>query len=348
MCNENIYTYVYPDGHKFEQVKKELCYLSRHGQPCKLAKTFEYPAEYVRPGQLSPHAYNLDQFPPTPPLSTHSASASDSDHSSKERRGSYINGETVLDLNKRPSRRDRSDKGTVYVEGRSSSRTPPRRYSVSRSSPSSPHDDAVRVREPRRREKSPGDRERRHSSHSRPRSIEAKVLDEPRSGNHRRHGSNKSSSQSGDDEERRRCRRNSHVRFEDDEKQKKEEKQKKIDRANEDIANRPAVPSSQASSKGSSKASSKASSSARYRRGSVVVDRVDRPSTSLITAMDQLNLEREKRRQEKQAAEERQREEEEAQKQRLRERMTPGRRPTVTSGSLVRSQHRPRDDGHYY
>lgn len=337
MCNENIFTYVYPDGQKVEQVKNDLCSSSRHGQPCKFTKTFEHPIEYVRPGQPSQPAYSFGQFPPTPPLSSHSASASDSEHSSKERRGRYVNGETVIDLNKRPSRRDKADRDrTVYVEGRSLSRTPSRRYSISRSSPSSPHDDAIQVREPRRREKSPTKRERRHSSHSRPRSIEVKVVNEKPSSSHRRHGSNKSSSQSGDDEERRRRRRNSHVRFEDDERQKKEEKQKKIDRANEDIANRPAVPSSQTSS------------SSRYRRGSVVVDRVDRPGTTLITAMDQLHIEREKRRLEKQAAEQRLREEEEAQKQRLIERMNPGRRPTISNSGLTRSQHKVRDDGIYY
>ena len=170
----------------------------------------------------------------------------------------------------------------------------------------------LKSRESRRRD-SPEERER-SSSRRRP-SIEVKIVN-----GHRRHGSNKSSSQDGEDEEqRRRRRRNSHVRFEDDEKQKK--LQSAIDRANEDIANRPAVPPSPNTSR----------APARYRRGSVVVD----PSeTSLITAMDQLKLERkqqerEQRRREKLAAAQREREleEEEAQRQRLKERMAP-RRPT--------------------
>ncbi|KAI1781322.1 hypothetical protein F4818DRAFT_34875 [Hypoxylon cercidicola] len=329
MCNENIFTYVYPDGQRVEQIKHDLCDLSRHGKPCKLTKTFEYPAEYVRPGQLSPPAYSFGQFPPTPPLSSHSASASDSEHSSKDRREVYINGEKVIDLNKRSSRRDRGDRA-VYIEGSSLSRTPPRKYNIPRSSPSSPHDDAIPIYEPRHRERSPTKRERRTSSHSRPRSIEVKVVNDQRS-NHRRHGSSKSSKSSkssshdGDDEERHRRRRNSHVRFEDD------EKQKMIDRANEAIANRPPVPASQAPL------------SPRYRRGSVVVDRMDRPNTSLITAMDQLSIERGKLRRERQAAEQREREEEEAQKRRLRERMAPKRRATVSNG-----HGRARDDERIY
>ncbi|KAI1213561.1 uncharacterized protein F4807DRAFT_270565 [Annulohypoxylon truncatum] len=329
MCNKNIFTYVYPDGHKGEHIKHELCDHSRQGMPCKLTKTFQHPTEYVRPGQLSPPASTYNQFPPTPPLSSHSASASDSEHSSKERSGVYINGEKVIDLNRRQSRRDKGDR-TVYVEGSSHSRTPPRRYSVSRSSPSSsPREEATYLRESRRRERSPESRDRSTSSHYRGPIIEVKVVNEKQRerdhSTHRRHGSStKSSSQSGDDEERRRRRRDSHVRFEDD--QKGEEKKKKIqsaiERQNADIANRPAVPASQAPS------------NARYRRGSVAIDRNE---TSLITAMDQLNLEREKRRREKREAELRAREEEEAQKQRLKNRLAPTRPTTIPQ-----SQTRPR------
>ncbi|XXG96867.1 hypothetical protein Hte_003158 [Hypoxylon texense] len=330
MCNENVFTYVYPDGQRVEQVKHDLCESSRHGQPCKFTKTFEHPLEFVRPGQLSPPAFAFGQFPPTPPLSSHSASASDSEHSSKERKEVYINGSKVIDTNKRSSRRDKGDR-TVYVEGRSLSRTPPRRYSISRGSPTSPRDDAVYVREPRRREKSPTKRERRASSHSRPRITEVTIVNDHRGSNHRRHGSSKSSSQDGDEEDRRRRRRNSHVRFEDD------EKQKKIDRANEAIANRPPVPASPVKP------------SARYRRGSVVVDRIDRPNTSLVTAMDQLSIERSKLRREKQAAEQREREEEEAQKRRLMERMQPKQRRATVGDGHGRGRHKVIcEDGRYY
>ncbi|KAI0181191.1 hypothetical protein GGR52DRAFT_22485 [Hypoxylon sp. FL1284] len=342
MCNEDIFTYVYPDRQRVEQVKYELCERSRHGQPCKLTRTFQHPDQYVQPGQLSPPAHAMGQFPPTPPLSSHSASASDSEHSSKGRRGRYIEGEKVIDLNRRSSRRDKGDR-TVYVEGSSLSRTPPRKYSIPRSSPSSPRDEVIQTNESRRREKSPVERKRHSSSHSRsqsrsqsrsrsrPRSIEVKVVNEPRSSNHRRHGSSKSSSQSGDDEERRRRRRGSHVRFEEDEKTKKIQSQ--IERDNEAIANRPPVPVSQPSS------------SARYRRGSVVVDR---GSKSLITAMDKLNIERENWLYEQQAKEQRQREEQEAQKQRLMERMAPKRPAAVTNGSARGQQKLLRDDGFHY
>ncbi|KAI2465554.1 hypothetical protein F4781DRAFT_408965 [Annulohypoxylon bovei var. microspora] len=336
MCHKNIFTYVYPDGHKGEHIKHDLCDNSRQGLPCKLTKTFQHPTEYVRNGQLTPPGLSYSQFPPTPPLSSHSASASDSEHSSKERSGVYINGEKVIDLNKRPSRREKGDR--VYIEGSSLSRTPPRRYSVSRSNPPSPREETIQVREPRRRDRSSESRDRSTSSHYRP-IIEVKVVNEkPRDhSTHRRHGSSKSSSQGDDDEERRRRRRDSHVRFEDEPKND-EKKKKMIDRQNADIANRPAVPSSSAPTKD------------RYRRGSVVVDRAE---TSLVTAMDQLNLEREKRRREKRAAELRARDEEEAQRQRLRERLAPKQRQATSTTSVTHSQGRPRqkvlyDEGGYY
>ncbi|KAI0882062.1 uncharacterized protein GGS22DRAFT_171440 [Annulohypoxylon maeteangense] len=328
MCHKNIFTYVYPDGHKGKHIKHDLCDNSRSGQPCKHTKTFEHPIEYVRPAQLSPQALTHGQFPPTPPLSSHSASASDSEHSSKERSGVYINGEKVIDLNRRQSRRDKGDR-TVYVDGSSLSRTPPRRYSVSRSSPSSsPREEATYLRESRRRERTPESRERSTSSHYRGPIIEVKVVNEKQRdrdhSTHRRHGSStKSSSQSGDDEERRRRRRDSHVRFEDDHKgeDKKKKIQSAIERQNADIANRPAVPSQSASN-------------GRYRRGSVVVDRAN---TELVTAMEQLELEREKSRREKRTAELLARDAEEAQKQRLKNRLAPTRQTPV-----VQSQTRPR------
>ncbi|KAI0122347.1 hypothetical protein F4814DRAFT_207035 [Daldinia grandis] len=350
MCHKNIFTYAYPDGHSAEQIKHDLCDNSRHGLPCKLTKTFQHPTEYVRSGQLSPPGYSFGQFPPTPPLSSHSAS--DSEHSSKGRSGVYINGEKVIDLNRRPSRRDKGERAgdhTVYVESPPLSRTPPRKYNIPRSMPSSPNEETIRVREPRHRETSQDERDRSTSSHRRP-SIEVKIVNEPR---HRRQGSSKSSSQDGDEEERRRKRRNSHVRFEDEDEDKKDEKKKddkkkkvqsEIDRANEDIANRPSIPTTTVPA------------NTRYRRGSVAVDPKD---SALVVAMDQLslererqaNLDRERRRHEKRAAEqrEREREEEEAQRQRLRDRMAPSRRATVSDGrSLGRARQKiVYEDGRY-
>ncbi|KAI1479575.1 hypothetical protein F4774DRAFT_120315 [Daldinia eschscholtzii] len=353
MCNKNIFTYVYPDGNSAEQIKHELCDNSRHGIPCKLTKTFQHPAEYVRSGQLSPPGYGLGQFPPTPPLSSHSAS--DSEHSSSKGRSSiYINGEKVVDLNRRSSRRDKGERAgdrTAYVDTSPLSRTPPRKYSIPRSMPSSPHEETIRVKEPRHHETSPDERERSTSSRRR-QSIEVKIVNEPRHRRHESSKSSKSSSQDSDDEERRRKRRNSHVRFEDEEEQdekKKEERKKKIqseiERANEDIANRPAVPAVTVPA------------NTRYRRGSVAVDPKD---AALVLQMDQLtlererqaNLDREKRRREKRVAEQRkrEREEEEAQRQRLRDRMAPNRRATISdSRSLGRARQKiVYDDGRYY
>lgn len=341
MCHKNIFTYVYPDGHSAEQIKHDLCDNSRHSLPCKLTKTFQHPTEYVRSGQLSPPGYSFGQFPPTPPLSSHSAS--DSEHSSKGRSSVYINGEKVVDLNRRSSRRDKGERAgdhTVYVDSPPLSRTPPRKYDIPRSMPSSPHEETIRVRESRHRETSADERDRSTSSHSRP-SIEVKIINEPR---HRRHGSSKSSSQDGDEEERRRKRRNSHVRFEDEEKKdekKKDEKKKKvqseIERANEDIANRPPIPTTTVPA------------NTRYRRGSVAVDPND---AALVLAMDQISLERERKAnldRERRRREKRERDEEEAQRQRLRDRMAPSRRATVSdSRSLGRARQKiVYDDGRY-
>ncbi|KAI8966272.1 hypothetical protein F5Y11DRAFT_188623 [Daldinia sp. FL1419] len=329
MCHKNIFSYVYPDGQPAEQVKYDLCDNSRHGKPCKFTTTFQHPpVEYVRSGQLSPPGRSYTQFPPTPPLSSHSAS--DSEHSSSKGRSSvYINSEKVIDLNRRSSRRDQNERAsdrTAYVDGPPLSRTPPRKYDIPRSTPSSPREETIRVREPRRRETSPHERER--STSRRRQSIEVKIVNEPR---HRRNGSSKSSkssSQDSDNEERRRKRRNSHVRFEDEEKEdekKKEERKKKIqseiERANEDIANRPPIPTATVPT------------NTRYRRGSVAVDPNE---AALVLRMDKLSLERERKRREK-----REQEEEEAQRQRLKDRMALGRRATVSDArSLGRARQK--------
>ncbi|KAL7626468.1 hypothetical protein AAE478_003240 [Parahypoxylon ruwenzoriense] len=350
MCHKNIYTYVYSDGRRAERVNYDLCENSHHNQPCKLTKTFQHPVEYLRPGQLSPPPFAYGQFPPTPPLSSHSASASDSEHSSKER-SVYINGEKVVDPSRRPSRREKGDRTTIYIESpSSSSRGSGRRYSVSRSAPSSPRDGSLQsqTRETRRRETS-DERDRPASPRHRPTIV--KVVNEKRQDKHHGRGSSsgsasggsKSSSQGEDDEERKQRRQHSHVRFEDDEKQKNIKSE--IERANEAIANRPAVPTTTSSTT----TTTTALLPTRYRRGSVVVDRSE--NTSLVAAMDQLNLEREKlerekRRRERRAAEFRDREEE-AQKQRLMERMAPKRRATVSSHGRAR-QKVLYDDGMYY
>ncbi|KAI5853655.1 hypothetical protein GGS23DRAFT_503809 [Durotheca rogersii] len=320
MCNKAIFSYVYADGRRVDEVQQELCDESRHGQPCKLTKTYQHPTEYLRPGQLNPTpSYGFSQFPPTPPMSSHSGSTSDSERSSKSRRSVYVSGEKVVDLNRRPSRREKGER-TIYVESPSLSRAPARKYSVSHSPVSSVRDRDLGSPESRHRSTS-GERDRSSSTSSRHgRSIEVKVINEPRRDEHRRNGS-KTSSQGDhdDDDERKERRRSSHVRFEDDEKQR--QIQSKIEQANEAIANRPVIlPTTKA-----------LPAPSRYRRGSVVVER---SNTALVAAMDHLSLDRERRRNEKRAADIRQKEEE-AQRQRLRdrmapERMAPRRRATVS------------------
>ncbi|KAI2612193.1 uncharacterized protein GGS25DRAFT_474235 [Hypoxylon fragiforme] len=336
MCHKNVFACVYPDNKRVEQVKYDLCQDSRHGQPCMFTKTFQHPVEYKRAGQLNP-TLNLSQFPPTPPLSSHSASASDSEHSSKGR-SLYSNSDKSVTSNRRLSRADKSDR-TAYIEDPELSRSPPRRYSVSRNVPPSPKEEPAHIREVRQRDRTSEERERSSPSQYHPTTIEVKVFNEPRQNSHRRNGSSKSSTQSqdSDDTEGRRRRRESHVRFEDDEKKKKDILSE-ITRANEAIASRPAVPAAiTAPPPSNTKPVNPKPANTKYRRGSVVVDR---SQTALVPLMDQLSLDREKKRREKRAAQEkREREEEEAQKQRLLQRMAPTRR--VGQKTL-------QDDGAYY
>ncbi|OTB07284.1 hypothetical protein M426DRAFT_86490 [Hypoxylon sp. CI-4A] len=352
MCKTNVYKYIYPDGRKTQKVKHDLCGNSRNGEPCRLTTTLQHPVQYITPrGQLTPPAMNYSQFPPTPPLSSHSASASDSEHSATRERSAYVNGSKAIDINRRSSRRDKGER-TLYADNSPMSRTPPRSYDLPRNMPSSPREETHRVREPRRRDNSSEERDRPTSSHSRRSSLDVKIIKErsnsvnSSTSSHRRTGSSKSSSQGDDEEERRRRRRNSHVRFEDDEKEKEERQKKlqlKIERANEDIANRPSVPTALAAP---ATPASTGSSNSDYRRPSVVVDPTEK---ALVKAMDALKLEKERKRRERREAEKREREaekrerdEEEAQKQRLRDRLAPTRRPTVSHTGSYDLQVRPR------
>ncbi|KAI8626917.1 hypothetical protein F5Y19DRAFT_194679 [Xylariaceae sp. FL1651] len=310
MCEKEIYTETGPDGRvRTYSEPTYLCPNSRHGEYCDKTKEFRLPPGHRRSDPASPpHSYR--QFPPTPPMSSHSENTSDSERSSKRRSGVYINGQKILDISrKRSLRHERNGSGDrgVYVDNSSLSRTPPL---YQHSTPSSPITDVYDAYEPVYRETIVDERDRPTSSHIRP-AIKVKITNERSPKGHHRHGSSSKTSSSRDSSgDERRQRRASDLHYE--EKQRQQKLESEIHRQNEAIANRMPVPHAPASP--------------RYRRGSVVVD-------PLVSMTERLRLDEEKarRRREKKEAEAREREIE-AQKQRLKERMTPHRRNTLSQG----------------
>ncbi|KAI0480714.1 hypothetical protein GGR56DRAFT_287451 [Xylariaceae sp. FL0804] len=331
MCRVHVYTQIDSRGFPERRSSKELCDRARLGQSCDEQQFIHPSAE-----PMGPYAHNV--FPPTPPLSSHSASGSGSDHSSRRRSrsGVYIKGQKVLDINqKRSSRREKADR-VVYVESPPLSRTPPRQFTLPRSMPSSPTAESYEydTYEPRYRETVVDEREYLPRTSRKPPTVKVEVVNNSSSSNksHRRHGSKTSSSRdsgSSSDEERKRQRRASVAAAAALDDEAEFDRQLRINaeiaEQNKIIASRPPVVPMPPTT-----------STPRYRRGSVVVDRTE----PLAAAMGQLALDREQqakaqRRREKRAAEARelrQRDEEEMQRQRLMERLTPQRRATIGAG----------------
>ncbi|KAF7553820.1 hypothetical protein G7046_g6984 [Stylonectria norvegica] len=111
MCTTNVYTYVHADGHTEKSYQPTLCSSSRHGQPCASNVIFQHPSQLISYGQSS--SPYLSQLPPTPSYTPRSTtpiyrSGDESDRSfrsgssSKKREsGLYINGQKVVDVNRR-------------------------------------------------------------------------------------------------------------------------------------------------------------------------------------------------------------------------------------------------------
>jgi hypothetical protein len=322
MCKVDHYEDVRSDGRLEKYTNKEFCSKAMPPHTCAHVTDFWHPLE-VRPARLSPRMAH-DAFPPTPPRSSHSASGSE--RSSKRRSSVYIdvNGATVIDASPRrsPSRRDKHDHVTFLDSPPLSSRSP--RFS----SPASFGDDFVFDTEPRHYRT----HSRVHShddspSHLRP-SVKIEVANGRSRKTYRTHGSKGSRSRDSSEESLLRSRRLADMLSREQEMAQRRV-ESEIARANELIANRPAVPMAP---------STHVPAPPRYRRGSVKVDRPE----SLVSGLNALHIhdrevlqaEREHRRREKRAAEAkiaRKRDEEEAQRQRLKDRMTP-RRNTVGGG----------------
>ncbi|KAF6813801.1 hypothetical protein CPLU01_14562 [Colletotrichum plurivorum] len=356
MCTTDVYTDVYPDGRRSEYQSPTLCSSSRNGHLCSNPVVYNHPPRsvgyasatsgYPAGHSSSSYAY-AQQLPPSPPMSSPRGPSVESarprggsSSSDRNRRtsGVYVNGQKVLDLNRKT--RSRAER-IVIVDSPPTPRTPPRQFATPYTAPPSPNTN--------------GDAQQ-FGYHPVPRgSLRPVIVDErPRpkveievvDSGHRRHlssDSRYSHSSAEDDERRRRRRRQEKERKEREEREERERERERaedelrrqrqrerIDRQNERISRRPAVPVPPAPVRRSSTGYANVPLSA----DQDLVDAVRRMEIN-----DRLAAER-------RAREEREREEEEeAQRRRLMERMMPRRRATVGPGSR---RHRVLyDDGVY-
>ncbi|KAF5005978.1 hypothetical protein FDECE_7604 [Fusarium decemcellulare] len=339
MCTTNIYTYLYPDGRREQYSQPTLCAASRHGQVCANNVVFQHPSQLVSYSE-QPYPY-MAQLPPTPQYSpapstpsyrsgdesdlSYGSSSSKKQRSSEKRAsGVYINGQKVLDLNKRRERRPSSrHERVVVVDSPPTPRTPPQTWTAPHTAPASPNANTYIVdaapRDSTRRRPVIVDERTRSDRH-----VEIEVVDNHRS-KHSRHSSRDSHHS---DEDRRRRR---------EEKRREDQELRlrlRIAEANAEIAGRPAVPS----------APKPARRNSTYKRPSVEIP--DREA-ELVEAVRRLNFEEERREEKaRRLARKEEKKEEEAQRQRLRERMQPTRRASVGPGS--RRTRVLYDDGVYH
>ncbi|EFQ32898.1 hypothetical protein CGRA01v4_07842 [Colletotrichum graminicola] len=333
MCTTDVYTDVYPDGRRREYQEPSYCSTaSRSGRFCANPAVYNHPPRDVAYPPAGPSYSFPQQMPPTPPLGSPRGFSSGAngdrtrrESSSTDRKhrhsGIYVNGQKVLDLNRK--NRSRAER-IVIVDSPPTPRTPPKQYASPYTAPPSPN--------------AGGNSPNFHYSHVPRDSFRPVIVDErtPRSkveievvdNGHRRHNSSDSrhshshSNSGGDDEERRRRRC-------DRERQKEEERQERIRlqiaAQNAEIARR--------------------SATAFKRTPPSFVPTISDQERDLELANAVRRLEiADCRAREAREARERE-EEEEAQRRRLMERMMPRRRATVGPGSR---RHRVLyDDGVY-
>ncbi|KAI5926482.1 hypothetical protein F4810DRAFT_540233 [Camillea tinctor] len=252
MCISRRYEQVLPDGRIDRWAENDLCSNSRHNKLCDYTQVLQHPVEAFAPEQLS-SSYGRMQFPPTPPMSSHSASTSDSERSSKRRSGSYTLDQKVLEINnsKRSSRREKEERN--YMDKTPTSRTPPRQFTLPDSMNSSPDRASYRSHESRSQSRR---RESNVSERERPTTIKIEIAGSERSQKtsppRRSDASSrtsKTSSRDGSDDGSERRRRRQSVTFAEPEldPQRKQQLESEIARANAAIANRPVPPVTNAS-----------------------------------------------------------------------------------------------------
>jgi hypothetical protein len=320
MCTTNIYTYVHPDGRREQYSQPTLCTNSRHGQVCSANFLFEHPPQYVSAYDASASYPYSSQLPPTPQPSTPSGSYRSGDESdrsysssnSKKERSSgvYINGQKVLDLNRKRRGSRHHQERIVLVDSPPTPRTPPQQWSGPQTAPASPIGNTYMVdssRDPYNRKPVIVDERTLQPE----RRVQIEVVDNHHHrSKHHRHtsSSSKESRHSNEDEERRRRR--------EEKRQQEKEKhiQKRIAEANEAIARRPVATAPSAPKR-----------SVTYKRPSVEIP---------VDQLRRLSFEEERRDDKaRRIARREEKKEEEAQRERLRERMQPKRRLTIGSGS---------------
>ncbi|KAF9875427.1 hypothetical protein CkaCkLH20_07247 [Colletotrichum karsti] len=340
MCTTDVYTDVYPDGRRSEYQTPTLCSHSRNGRLCANPTVYNHtPRSVGYPTQMASSYQYPQHLPPSPPLSSprgHSAESprprTGSSSSDRNRRpsGVYVNGQRVVDLNRK--HRPRAER-IVIVDSPPTPRTPPKQFTMPYTAPPSPnaggnvpHFGYSHVPRNTLRPVIVDERPR-------PPKVEIEVID---GGHRRRHSSD--SRHSADDEERKRRRHEKErkERKEREERERAEEDQRRqrvrsrIEAQNERIARRPAVPVPPAPVRRSSTGYANVPLSA---------------DEDLVDAVRRMEI-NERLAAERRARELREREEEdEAQRRRLMERMMPSRRATVGPGSR---RHRVSyDDGVY-
>lgn len=347
MCTTDVFTYVYPDGHRETVSKPSLCPASRHGQPCSKNVLFQHGSKSVpfghtvtAPAFVGPATYPpLYNFPPTPSYTPRTStptyrSGDDSDRSyhsssSSRRRRVYVGPRLE------PSSGHGGQGGrTVLVHNPPTPSTPPQAFTFPRTAPSSPsfpHSSPLVVdASPRgassRRPVIVDERPRNDRDGAR---IHIEFLDGGRKKKHSRQTSSTSSydsrysyaSASEDDELRRRRRevealRAENERLEHEAKIRDRRLHSRIAKANAEIASREAVPVP-----ATLKRSSTAAKATRN---------VGEREQELLERIQNLELKQQAREERGRSAK---RSEEDAQKERLMQRMLPRRRATVGPGS---------------
>ncbi|KAK2591889.1 hypothetical protein QQS21_010413 [Conoideocrella luteorostrata] len=361
MCSTDVYTYVYPDGHKETVNRPSLCPSSRHGIPCVNNVVFQHATQHVpyghpvAPAFVGPASYSspyYNHMPPTPNYTPRTSTPSyrsgdesdrsyHSSNSARRRRSSvYINGQRL-----ESGRHGRDRERILLVDNPPTPRTPPQAFTFPSTAPSSPSFannspfivDASPRGHPSRRPVIVDERNRNDRDRQR---IRVEPLDGHRRDKHARQSSTSSYdsrysyNSASEDEERRRLRLEAEQRqaekrrlAQQEEEIRQSKMRAKIAKANAEIASRHPVP-----------VPLKRSSTSFAAKAHAAKERED----ELLEAIQKLNIKEKKREERGRVV---QRDEEEAQRYRLMQRMVPRRRATVGPGSR---RHRVEyDDGVY-
>ncbi|KAK7937341.1 uncharacterized protein PG986_014209 [Apiospora aurea] len=302
MCEKHYY-YSQRGSQLHEEREVNLCSNSHHNRPCRQTQEFRHNQDERRGANL---------FPPSPPLSDTGYVYSGSEGSHKRRSGSYYpTGSNVVEVGRKPSQRRRS----VVVKDAYRPVTPPTYYGTSPSRaeyPSPPHRPGVHIEI----SSDTRDTHRRSSSHHRGNSSTSKTSS--RAGTV---GSNASS-------EGERLAKLEREMAKTKEALRRQQVMSKIERQNEAITSRPAVPPAPKP----------------YRRGSVSVrPPVDQLSDAMkhvrIGNQTAAELERDRRRTERRVQEDLAQHEEAAQRERLLARMERRNSTAVYDDTRYRRQY---------